>query len=71
MAGSFCQEQMTVSIHRIPECHAGVPAEPVLELHFEAETAAQVLPEGYGYEFGGMSREEAQTGILILLISEY
>ena len=26
------------------------------------ETAAQVLPEGYGYEFGGMSREEAQTG---------
>ena len=25
------------------------------------ETAAQVLPEGYGYEFGGMSREEASS----------
>ena len=24
------------------------------------ETAAEVLPEGYGYEFGGMSREERQ-----------
>ncbi|MBQ9547926.1 MAG: efflux RND transporter permease subunit [Bacteroidales bacterium] len=26
------------------------------------EEAAKNLPEGYGYEFGGMSREEAQTG---------
>ena len=25
------------------------------------ETAAEVLPEGYGYEFGGMSREEASS----------
>ena len=25
------------------------------------EVAAQVLPEGYGYEFGGMSREEASA----------
>ena len=25
------------------------------------ETAAQVLPEGYGYEFGGMTREEASA----------
>ena len=25
-------------------------------------TAAKVLPEGYGYEFGGMSREEASLG---------
>jgi len=26
------------------------------------ETAAQVLPKGYGYEFGGLTREEARTG---------
>lgn len=26
------------------------------------EVAGTVLPEGYGYEFGGMSREEASTG---------
>lgn len=26
------------------------------------ETAEQVLPKGYGYEFGGITREEAQTG---------
>lgn len=26
------------------------------------ETAAQVLPRGYGYEFDGLSREEARTG---------
>lgn len=26
------------------------------------ETAARVLPKGYGYEFGGITREEAQTG---------
>ena len=25
------------------------------------ETAAEVLPEGYGYEFGGMTREEASA----------
>ena len=25
------------------------------------ETAAEVLPEGYGYEFGGMAREEASS----------
>ncbi len=27
-----------------------------------SETASRVLPEGYGYEFGGMSREEAGMG---------
>ena len=26
------------------------------------ETAAQVLPRGYGYEFDGLTREEARTG---------
>lgn len=26
------------------------------------ETAEEVLPKGYGYEFGGITREEAQTG---------
>ena len=26
------------------------------------ETAAKVLPEGYGYEFGGLSREEVNAG---------
>lgn len=26
------------------------------------ETASQVLPKGYGYEFGGITREEAKTG---------
>ena len=26
------------------------------------EVAAQVLPKGYGFEFGGITREEAQTG---------
>ena len=32
------------------------------------ETAAQVLPEGYGFEFGGMSREEASLGNMTALI---
>ena len=35
------------------------------------ETAAEVLPEGYGYEFGGMSREEASaqnTTALVFII---
>ena len=35
------------------------------------ETAAEVLPEGYGYEFGGMSREEAaaqNTTALVFVI---
>ena len=35
------------------------------------ETAAEVLPEGYGYEFGGMTREEASaenTTILVFVI---
>lgn len=27
-----------------------------------AEAAREALPEGYGYEFGGMAREEASTG---------
>jgi HAE1 family hydrophobic/amphiphilic exporter-1 len=35
------------------------------------ETAAEVLPEGYGYEFGGMTREEASaqntTGMVFVL----
>ena len=26
------------------------------------EVAAQVLPKGYGYDFDGITREEAQTG---------
>ena len=35
------------------------------------ETAAEILPEGYGYEFGGMSREEASaqnTTALVFII---
>ena len=32
------------------------------------EVAAQVLPSGYGYEFGGMSREEADTGNSVAVI---
>ena len=32
------------------------------------ETAAKVLPEGYGYEFGGMSREEANQGSSVAII---
>ena len=35
------------------------------------ETAAEVLPEGYGYEFGGMTREEASsqnTSTLVFVI---
>jgi HAE1 family hydrophobic/amphiphilic exporter-1 len=36
------------------------------------ETAAKVLPEGYGYEFGGLSREEVNAGsksIIIFVLS--
>ena len=32
------------------------------------EVAAEVLPAGYGYEFGGMSREEANTGSSVATI---
>jgi HAE1 family hydrophobic/amphiphilic exporter-1 len=32
------------------------------------EVAAKVLPAGYGYEFGGMSREEANTGSSVAVI---
>ena len=32
------------------------------------EVAEQVLPAGYGYEFGGMSREEANTGNSVTVI---
>ena len=32
------------------------------------ETAAKVLPSGYGYEFGGMSREEAASGNSVAVI---
>ena len=32
------------------------------------EVAAQVLPSGYGYEFGGMSREEADSGNSVAII---
>ena len=32
------------------------------------EAAAQVLPTGYGYEFGGMSREESNTGNTTTLV---
>ena len=32
------------------------------------EVAAEVLPAGYGYEFGGMSREEANTGSSVAII---
>ena len=32
------------------------------------EVAAQVLPRGYGYEFDGITREEAQTGSNTLII---
>ena len=32
------------------------------------EVAAKMLPAGYGYEFGGMSREEADTGNSVAVI---
>ena len=32
------------------------------------EVAEQVLPAGYGYEFGGMSREEADSGSSVAII---
>lgn len=32
------------------------------------EVAAEVLPMGYGFEFGGMSREEASSGTGVMLI---
>ncbi len=32
------------------------------------ETADRVLPEGYGFEFGGMSREEASVGNMTTLV---
>ncbi len=32
------------------------------------EVASQVLPAGYGYEFGGMSREEADSGNSVAII---
>ncbi len=32
------------------------------------EVAAQVLPTGYGYEFGGMTREESETGSTTTII---
>ena len=32
------------------------------------EVAAEVLPTGYGYEFGGMSREEAESGSSVAII---
>ena len=32
------------------------------------EVASQVLPAGYGYEFGGMSREEADSGSSVAII---
>ena len=32
------------------------------------EIADQVLPAGYGFEFGGMSREEAETGNSVAVI---
>lgn len=32
------------------------------------DVAAQVLPSGYGYDFGGITREEAQTGSNTIII---
>jgi multidrug efflux pump subunit AcrB len=32
------------------------------------EVAREVLPSGYGYEFGGMSREEAESGSSVAVI---
>lgn len=32
------------------------------------EVAEQILPAGYGFEFGGMSREEATTGDITVLV---
>ena len=32
------------------------------------EVAAKILPAGYGFEFGGMSREEAETGSSVAII---
>lgn len=43
---------------------SGVPADGYSSgqaIEAIAEAAAAALPEGYGYEFGGMSREEAST----------
>lgn len=50
---------------------SGVPADGYSSgqaLKAIEETAKTVLPEGYGYEFGGMSREEASTGNTTTLV---
>lgn len=50
---------------------SGVPAQGYSSgqaLKAIKEVAATALPEGYGYEFGGMSREEASTGNTTTLV---
>ena len=50
---------------------SGVPADGYSSgqaLKAIAEVAETALPEGYGYEFGGMSREEASTGNTTTLV---
>ena len=50
---------------------SGVPAEGYSSgqaLKAIEEVAKTALPEGYGYEFGGMSREEASTGNTTTLV---
>ncbi len=37
--------ELFIRLHGIPECEAGVPVQPVLELHLEAEIRAQMLLE--------------------------
>jgi hypothetical protein len=36
---------LSISLHGIPVSEAGVPVQPVLELHLEAEIRAQMLLE--------------------------
>ena len=40
----------------------------LLGTYIPVSRAAKVLPAGYGYEFGGMSREEADTGNSVAVI---
>lgn len=50
---------------------SGVPADGYSSgqaLQAIKEVAGATLPEGYGYEFGGMSREEASTGNTTTLV---
>ena len=39
------RNELSISLHGIPVSEAGVPVQPVLELHLEAEIRAQMLLE--------------------------